>query len=43
MINICFIDLGKAFDRVSRGNTWKVLDKRGIDGKIINCGDEGIM
>ena len=34
-INLAFLDLKAAFDRVPRVNIWNTLEKRGISGKLL--------
>ena len=31
----CFVDLEKAYDRVSRENLWKVLREYGVDAQLL--------
>ena len=33
----CFVDLEKAYDRVSRDKLWKVLQKYGVDGQLLRA------
>ena len=36
-LHACFVDLEKAFDRVSRDKLWKVLRKYGADGQLLRA------
>ena len=38
-VNACFVDLEKAYDRISRDKLWAVLLQYGIDGQLLT----GIM
>ena len=33
----CFVDLKKAYDRVSRDKLWKVLREYGVDSKLLRA------
>ena len=36
-VNACFVDLKKAYDRISRDKLWAVLLQYGIDGQLLTA------